>query len=370
MSRYDVAAYVWPAYTGQEKRSRIFWPEGIGEWQTVKAMQPFFEGHLWPRKPLWGYVEEANPDVMQMQIDAAVSHGVNTFIYDWYWYDDRPFLENCLSDGFLKAKNNGRMKFYLMWANHDARHTWDLRNSDTNLETVVWSGQVDRTRFEIATNRMIEQYFRLPNYYKIDGKPVLAIYDIKNLIAGLGGVERTKAALDDFRARCVQVGLPGVHLQMLSGWMQFFDLGKIDPSSAGNQLDAVHLLGFDSVTNYQFVSFTNVQRDYLDILPDVEKQYRIFDREYDISYFPHVSVGWDCNPRYRRLHPNIITNNTQENVEQGFRLAKDYADNHPNQPPLITVNSWNEWTEGSYLEPDDLYGYGYLDAIKRVFTEE
>ena len=37
--------------------------------------------------------------------------------------------------------------------------------------------------------------------------------------------------------------------------------------------------------------------------------------------------------------------------------------------PLITVNSWNEWTETSYLHPDDLYGYGYLEAIKSVFVE-
>ena len=38
--------------------------------------------------------------------------------------------------------------------------------------------------------------------------------------------------------------------------------------------------------------------------------------------------------------------------------------------PLITVNSWNEWTEASYLQPDDLYGYGYLEAIKKVFVDE
>jgi hypothetical protein len=64
-----------------------------------------------------------------------------------------------------------------------------------------------------------------------------------------------------------------------------------------------------------------------------------------------------------------VRNNTPEEVEKAFRLAKAYADAHPNQAPLITVNSWNEWTETSYLEPDDLYGYGYLEAIKRVFCE-
>ena len=48
-------------------------------------------------------------------------------------------------------------------------------------------------------------------------------------------------------------------------------------------------------------------------------------------------------------------------------MAKDYLDRHPEQPKLVTLNSWNEWTETSYLKPDNYYGYGYLDAVKRVF---
>ncbi|NLA76817.1 MAG: hypothetical protein GX851_03125, partial [Clostridiales bacterium] len=117
--KYDVAAIIWPSYTGDEPRSRIFWPEGYGEWQTVKAMtDKGYEGCRWPRMPTWGYVNEANSDVMKMQIDVALKHNVNVFIYDWYWFDNRPFLENCLNDGFLKADNNTDMKFYLMWANH------------------------------------------------------------------------------------------------------------------------------------------------------------------------------------------------------------------------------------------------------------
>lgn len=100
MKNYDIAAYVWPAYTGKEPRSRIFWPEGIGEWQTVKDSQPKDNGYFWDRSPLWGYVDEANPKVMEMQIDAATEHGVNVFIYDWYWYDHRPFWNSVLMTVF------------------------------------------------------------------------------------------------------------------------------------------------------------------------------------------------------------------------------------------------------------------------------
>jgi hypothetical protein len=55
-NKYDIAAYVWPAYTGDEKRTRMFWSEGIGEWQSVKNAAKKVKGGLeysWNRKPLW-----------------------------------------------------------------------------------------------------------------------------------------------------------------------------------------------------------------------------------------------------------------------------------------------------------------------------
>ena len=194
MKHYDIAAYIWPAYTGDEPRTRLFWEEGMGEWQTVKNMQPKPCGYNWDRKPLWGYVNEADPNVMRMQINAALDHGVNVFIYDWYWYDERPFLENCLNDGFLKAPNNEQMKFYIMWANHDANYTWDKRNAG-ELDTTIWKGAVGRKQFEIIGRRWIEQYFRKENYYRIDGKPVVSIYEMNNFVNGLGGVEEAMEAM-------------------------------------------------------------------------------------------------------------------------------------------------------------------------------
>ena len=368
MQKYDVAAYIWPAYTGDEKRTRIFWPEGMGEWQSVRSAQAKYPGHQWPRKPLWGYVNEADPFVMEMEIEAAVSHGVNVFIYDWYWYDRRPFLENCLNDGFLKARNNQKMRFYLMWANHDALMLWDKRNSHDG-ETVVWDGGVDEAEFKRAMGRVIEKYFHLPNYYTIDGKPVFMIYDVPKLVKGLGGVENTKKALSWFKEECVRQGLPGLHLQFTVWSDKASNISGVD---GGKNTPAERFcdLGFDSTSHYQFVHFTNVDRNYEEVIPDVKKEWDALEKKMTIPYFPHVSVGWDNNPRFINFKPRVMKNCTPENIEKALRMAKEYVDTHPEQPPLVTINSWNEWTETSYLQPDDLYGYGYLEAIKRVFAEE
>ena len=72
---YDIAAYVWPSYH-PDNRAKIFWPDGMGEWQTVLSNKPKYEGHKQPRYPLWGYINEADPYVAEMEINAAADHGV------------------------------------------------------------------------------------------------------------------------------------------------------------------------------------------------------------------------------------------------------------------------------------------------------
>lgn len=364
-TQYDIAAYVWPSYTGDEPRSRMFWPEGNGEWETVRKATAKFSGHRWPRKPLWGYVNEANVRVMEMEIDAAADHGVNVFIYDWYWYDRRPFLEQCLNNGYLQARNNDRVKFYLMWANHDVVNLWDKRLAHIDDGNVIWQAAIDVGDFQQLAERLIRNYFFHPSYYTIDGKPVFMIYDLQTLLDGLGGAEATRQALDWFRQRASQLGLAGLHLQACLR-RPGYNLSGVDSAAPLAQRNLIHRLGFDSVSHYQYVHFTDIDRDYDTLMPDVVQEWQRLDRSYTIPYFAHVSLGWDNNPRFQTFRPGIIKNNTPAAIERGFRQAKAYVDAHPDQAPLITVNSWNEWTEGSYLQPDDLYGYGYLEAIKRA----
>lgn len=366
MNKFDVAAYIWPAYTGDEPRTKLFWPEGIGEWQSVKQATRKYPEHTWPRKPIWGYVNEADSYVMEMQINAAADHGVNVFIYDWYWYDSRPFLEQCLNDGYLKARNNDRVKFYLMWANHDAKNVWDKRISHEE-STVIWNGAVDRQEFERLAVRLIDKYFKHPSYYTIDNKPVFMFYDIANLLKGLGGAAGVRDALNWFRARVVAEGLPGLHLQVTMWNERTFNASGVDADRTTACVEIVSELGFDSMSHYQYVHFADIDRDYDAIMEDVLKEWARIDQTYAIPYFPHVSIGWDNNPRFQGFRPGIVKNNTPDRIEYALRKAREYVEAHPQQAPLITINSWNEWTETSYLQPDNLYGYGYLQAVKNVF---
>ncbi len=378
MQKYDIAAYVWPSYTGKELRARQFWPDGIGEWQTVMSVPSRMPqkpaDYEWDRKPLWGCCDEADPRVMEMQIEEATRHGVNVFIYDWYWYDRRPFLEQCLDEGFLGASNNEKMKFYIMWANHDAGYTWDTRLSDLlwrGQDPTVWLGSVDRREFEIVAHRIIDKYFSRPNYYKIDGKPVFMIYDVDNLVKGLGSVEATREALDWFKQETIKAGHPGLELQLTAWGERISNMSGVDGTHTLSTKEVVPALGFDSVTNYQFVHFCYMDKDYeKEILPIVYNEWARMDKDYTVPYYPHVSIGWDNNPRFISYVPTVCYNNPPEAFKKALIKAKEYVDTHNLPAPLITVNSWNEWTETSYLEPDTKYGYGYLEAIRDVFVEE
>src|ERR1051326_4940795 len=118
-TRPEVAVYYFPNYHPGDARNTKLKGAGWSEWELVKAAKPRFPGHEQPKVPLWGYTDESDPKVMAKKINAAADNGIDAFIFDWYYYNDGPFLNNCLDRGYLKAKNRNRVKFALMWANHD-----------------------------------------------------------------------------------------------------------------------------------------------------------------------------------------------------------------------------------------------------------
>ena len=364
---YIVAAYVWPSCHDEPMSREALWGEGFGEWEIVKKAKPRFEGHYQPRVPLWGYKTDDDPRAWEQKIEAAVSHGVNAFIFDWYWFDGKPFLEEALNEGFLGASNNEKARFYLMWANHDASgYQWNHFRYPKG--TALWNGEVDWDKFKAVVARVIKQYFVKKNYLKFDNKPVFSVYSINELVQSFGSLEETRKALDYFRQEVKAAGFAGLHLQVISyGRGGAPDLLKAQNAEGKSINESIALLGIDSITPYHWCG---IKEDYIEWGTSEMALWEKWESLLSIPYFPNASVGYDDTPRFpeKGMKELVHHHNTPESFAAFLQRAKEYADSHPKQPKLITINAWNEWVEGSYLEPDMKWGYGYLEAVRDVMT--
>jgi len=340
-------------------------------------------------------------------------------------------IEEALRKGFLKAPNRDRIKFALMWANHTYIDCHPFAPGDNFSNAPIWrKGEVGRTAFERHTQDAIQSYFTLPNYWKIDGCPYFSIYDLDKLISGLGNVAATRAALDDFRARVKAAGFPDLYLNIVDqglGLPQVLEKVKgqpwpDDPSRKIETMpDLLKALTVNSSTMYTWVhhlwpmlmnqaeqpvinnntfgfaddptaqskSNSNSQKsadelkkatllerakvagvvavDYAEYgqraIPIMDERPSVLG----VTYFPHVSMGWDGTPRNYSM--GIVLNNTPEKWKKFLSQTKDWLDKHPESKGIVTLNSWNEWVEGIYIEPDSVNGMEYLEAIRAVFRK-
>jgi hypothetical protein len=370
---YIVAAWVWPSCHDDERGKELFWNEGPGEWEMIRRMKPLFEGHYQPKQPLWGYEPDDDPEVMERWINLASDHNVNTFIFDWYWYDKKPFLESAVN-AFVNAPNSRKMNFYLMWANHHISGT--LLNSyryPMDRDTLIWKGTVDREDFKNVVAYMIRNFFMQPNYLKIDGQPVFAIYRTDILLKSFDNSwEETRKGLDYFRDEVKKAGFTGLHLQLVQDW-NWEEPYLLSPRAAGGKTarEVTALLGVNSVTSYNMGKSATNSEDHVQNAAFACEMREKMDAALDVPLFPCVTTGYDNSPRYAAYSSKKGVTHTNSNPESFIPMllqAKAYADRHPEQPKIIVINAWNEWVEGSYLLPDMKYGFGYLEAVRDVMS--
>ena len=214
-------------------------------------------------------------------------------------------------------------------------------------------------KFKIIVDRVINQYFNEPNYFKIDGCPVYSVFSIENLIKSFGSVEETRKAIDYFREEVKKAGFPDLHLQLIG-----------NGSPGKNLVQNFETIGVNSVTKYNWGG--PHPEDYIQWGTESMERRKLWDEALSIPYFPNVSIGWDDTPRFPHKGKGHVVHHNQspEGFAAYMQLAKEYCDAHPDQPKLITIFSWNEWVEGSYLLPDMQHGFKQLEAVKRVILED
>lgn len=376
-NHYTIAVYYFPNFH-HDPRNELVHGKGWTEWELLKSARPRFEKHNQPIVPLWGYEDESDPSVMSKKISTAIDHNIDVFIFDWYWYNDGPYLQRALENGFLKTHDNRRLRFAIHWANHDWLdiHPAKLYEIKNHSSKILYPGEITPKTFEKMTNYVINNYFSHPLYWKIDEKPYFSIYDLPSLIRSFGSLDSTAKALDEFRNKVAAAGFSGLHLNQV-----LWNTGILSSDERVNDpVKILNFLGFDSFTSYVWIHHvplsTYPTMDYVDAANLYLNYFENIAPQINLPYFPNLTMGWDSSPRTLQsdIYENVgypftpvLSNNSPQNFYNALLEIKKRMDTSAT-PKILTINAWNEWTEGSYLEPDTINKFEFLEAIKQAFT--
>ena len=255
------------------------------------------------------------------------------------------------------------------------------------------SGDVSPETFLKATDHCIKHYFPHPNYMRINGGLYFSIYQLSNMVENLGGLETASGYFTDFRKRVKDAGLGELHLNAV-GMEVRSDLAVLEDKSASNYSPPTNMksrdetnniltkLGMDSRSghgwNKRKHADTFPSYDYLEFAMKNIAEYELFSSSLKLPYNPAVCPGWDVSPRavpseiYEDVgYPFmvILSDNTPEHFKTALSKTKDFILSDKFTGNMLLINSWNEWTEGTYIEPDMEYGYAYLEAVKKSFPK-
>ena len=297
------------------------------------------------RTPALGIYSQNNPELADWETKWAVEHGISYFIYCWYRTSQggpvtTMFEQSIFDDALFKSRFEKKMKFTIMWENQ--------RRGFAGIDD-------EKDLLENLMPYWIEKFFKRENYLKIDNKPVLFIYQPHDVARDLGGAEKARDAFNAMREACKKAGFDGLYL-----------LGEYRGTDP-NFLQSYKDLGLDYVFAYCWYiggspepkHAVDVQMHYLD---EVQKHREIMPQIVTLS---QGWSGWKDEGSIWKLPP--------ADYENLLRRGKEFIEKNIPKDELgskmLILDNWNEWSEGHYIAPYREYGFGYLDAVRRVFAD-
>ena len=313
-----------------------WWGPGFTEWTNVVRAEPLFPGHYQPHLPSrLGFYDLRVPEVREAQAELARAHGIEAFCYWHYWFSGRRLLQRPFDD--VLASGGPDFPFCLAWANESWSRRWLGEARDVLME------QEYSAKDDVEHARWLLDAFADPRYLRVLGRPVYVVYRPKWL-------EDPRRLTETLRSECVGAGLPEPLLLGTTSW----DGGDC------------RQLGFDGTIEFEprLSALGDPTGEDLNVHDYTEARARMRAVR-DFPVYPSIVVAWDNTPR-RGSMGTVFTNATPETFEPGFRELVQSVQERPLADRLVFLNAWNEWAEGNHLEPDERYGLGRLEAVRRV----
>lgn len=334
--------------------NNLWWGEGFTDWETVKTAEKYFEGHNEPRVPLGGYYDLSTRQAMQRQAGLAKKYGIDGFcFYHYYFKDGRRELE-LPAENLLRWKDID-MPFCFNWASEPWIRSW------SRICGNVWAEKYEKSGTEVRRGVLAEQdyggyeqweahfayllpFFQDERYVKLDGKPIFVFYSPND-------IQPLREMTACWRQMAAEAGLPGLYLigARIDAPNDSLDAAMIyEPRNSMNRLNNN---GKAEIRNgVRCFMYGDAWREALNAEPI--PGYR--------TYFCGIS-GYDDTPRRGKSgecmldqSPRVFQENLRKLIEKSAAYGNEY----------LFINAWNEWGEGMYLEPDERYGYAYLEAVK------
>lgn len=333
------------------KENDEWWGEGFTDWITTKNAEKLFEGHYQPHVPLnKNYYDLADISSLKWQESLLKRYDVDGLCIYHYWFENgRKILEKP-AELILKNKDID-IPFCFSWANETWARSWgNIENANTWSTMYEHEGNNNSAILIRQEYGNIEEWKRhfmylLPfflddRYIKIGNRPVMNIYKAR-LIPCL------EEMLDCWKDMAKANGFDGMYI-----------IGSDCDKSTVSYVDKVLVKEPWSSINalYNLNMKDGVRVNSYDDLWQV-----ILTSEDKENYLYGGFVSYDETPR-RGRGGTIVEGSTPKKF--GNYLTKLLAKNHINGNELVFVNAWNEWGEGNHLEPDESFGYGYLEQIK------
>lgn len=358
-----------------------WWGKGFTEWTNVKKAKPLCKGHVQPRVPAdLGYYDLRDPETRERQAELAREAGIEGFCYYHYWFGNgRQLLERPFNEVLASGKPD--FPFCLCWANHDwTNKSWKKGNTQKTGSMIMQMQYSEEDHINHFYN--ILPAFRDKRYITVDGKPLFAVWAPRNIPNG-------KRFVELWQNLAKQNGLPGIHFvgytanankKLPNGKLSLYETNK---ASAFYQ--SVLDIGYDAVISSGLTRAQSIIQGRLGLawniltyktrIPssshlDYSKVMRHYYVDEDAweNVYPTLLPQWDRTPRAGSKTEFLINSSPgkfQSTIEEALSYLKDKTSEHR----ILFLKAWNEWGEGNYVEPDQQFGHGWLDAIKNAINE-
>lgn len=282
-------------------------------------------------QPLIGPYDSGDPDLIEYHLALAWATGINGFVVDWYGPGDKGDIDLALTRMFdivQRWREEYQFRFFI------------AVTYEEQILLQIDSSEAQEAAAQAHLKYALDKYVTKPGYLRYQDVPLIFFFETwPNGRPGLLRPEQLER---------IQTKLPQLNLIYMGAEQEFLGVSQ----------------GFFSWVSGANENPSDWGQSYADwVYGEMDFQTQQHDLTLNIGSvwagFDDSKVwGWGESPRFIDRQNGIVYAKTWE-------LAVKDRDNHKRKSPSwVQIITWNDWNEGSEIEPSLQYGYSYLRATQ------